>query len=70
MNIIITANSPGELSGWARPLARRLKETGNNIILVLLPCVFSSGQEKRVASEILYSGVVTGKEYLYFMSLI
>jgi len=70
MNIIITANSPGELYGWARPLARRLKETGNNIILVLLPCVVSSGQEKRVASEMSFiDGVVTGKEYLYFMSL-
>lgn len=70
MNIIITANSPGELYGWARPLARRLKETGNNIILVLLPCVFSSGQEKRVASEMSFiDGVVTGKEYLYFMFL-
>jgi len=70
MNIIITANSPGELYGWARPLARRLKETGNNIILVLLPCVFSSGQEKRVAAKMPFiDGVVTGKEYLYLMFL-
>ncbi|HPZ06975.1 MAG TPA: hypothetical protein PL110_02585 [Candidatus Eremiobacteraeota bacterium] len=71
MNVLITANSPGELYGWARPLATRLKNiSGCNIILVLLPCVFSSGEEKRVALKMPFiDKVVTVREYLEFIIL-
>lgn len=54
MNIIITANSPGEISGWAQPLIKEIKKNipDVKIYLVLLPCVFSSGKEKEVAEKI------------------
>ncbi|MFH1454334.1 MAG: hypothetical protein ABIH00_10230 [Armatimonadota bacterium] len=57
-SIIITANSPGEISGWAEPLIKKIKEIypHTEIYIVLLPCVFSSGAEKEVASHI--EGVV------------
>ena len=53
-NIIITANSPGEISGWAEPLIKKIKKDHPEIkiYIVLLPCVFSSGEEKEVASRI------------------
>lgn len=53
-NIIITANSPGEISGWAEPLIKKIKNDYPEIkiYLVLLPCVFSSGEEKEVAGNI------------------
>jgi len=71
MNIIITANSPGELYGWLRPLAKRLKQDENcHIILVLLPCAFSTGEERSVAIEKLHIDyVVSVRESLIFFFL-
>lgn len=70
MNLIITANSPGELYGWARPLVKRLKKDNNNIVLVLLPCTFSTGSEKEVALNILnIDSVVNVSEFLKFVFL-
>lgn len=44
--VIILSNGPGEVWGWARPLAAELKRRGYYVILWLLPCQFSSGNEK------------------------
>lgn len=53
-NIIITANSPGEISGWAEPFIKAIKKRYPKIkiYLVLLPCMFSSGYENEVAGNI------------------
>lgn len=47
MNIIITANSPGEVAGWARPLIREISQNikDSKVFLFLLPCSFASGRE-------------------------
>ncbi|MCD6317679.1 hypothetical protein J7M02_01275 [Candidatus Aerophobetes bacterium] len=51
MQIFITANSPGELSGWVRPLIEKLKERTPRIKinLIITPCQYASGMEAKVA---------------------
>lgn len=53
MRLYITANSPGELSGWARPLLSSLEERLPNLktTVVITPCQYASGQEQEVASK-------------------
>jgi glycosyltransferase involved in cell wall biosynthesis len=52
--IYISANSPGEISGWLKPIVRAIKEflPGYGISVILLPCVFASGREKAVVETI------------------
>lgn len=54
MEVVLTTNSPGEVSGWVRPLVRQLSEDWPEvkISLFVLPCAFASGRECLVASEI------------------
>lgn len=54
MEILITANSPGEIAGWTRPVVKCLleKEPSVKISVLLLPCSFSSGREREVAESI------------------
>ena len=51
--LLLTANSPGEMAGWVRPLVKvwHGKQAGP-IDLLLLPCAFATGQEERVAREL------------------
>lgn len=53
--LLFTANSPGEIAGWLRPLVvqarQRWPET--RIVVVLLPCTFASGSEGRVAVDLV-----------------
>jgi lipid-A-disaccharide synthase len=50
----ITANSPGEIAGWLRPVALRLKRRRPELSLkvILLPCTFASGHEEEVARQV------------------
>lgn len=51
--LLLTANSPGEMAGWVRPLVKAWREAGGGPVdLLLLPCTFSTGQEERVAREL------------------
>jgi len=54
MEILITANSPGEIAGWTRPVVKCLmgRDPSLKISVLLLPCSFSSGREKEVAESI------------------
>lgn len=75
--VVIVANSPGEVSGWARPLVSALRESqektgpefgGLSIIIVLPPCPFATGHEAEVARLIPgVDAVVTPSEYLKFV---
>lgn len=53
--LLFTANSPGEIAGWLRPLVvqarRRWPDT--RIVVILLPCTFASGGEGRVAVDLV-----------------
>ena len=50
MRVTILTNGPGELWGWARPVASELRKRGHSISLWILPCQFSSGHEREAAS--------------------
>lgn len=54
MEVLITANSPGEIAGWTRPVVKCLREVSRDIKIsvLLLPCSFSSGREREVAESI------------------
>jgi hypothetical protein len=48
--LLITANSPGEIAGWVRPILREWHDRGlGPVDILLLPCSFATGQEERVA---------------------
>lgn len=53
LDIILVANSPGELSALAQPVAQRFKEKAPEarIILFLTPCQYSSGNEVEFAKK-------------------
>ena len=47
LDLYITANSPGEISGWVTPVVREIRSRVWNcrISLVILPCQYASGEE-------------------------
>lgn len=70
IDVILTTNSPGEVSAWVKPVVKKLNELNidKNIYVFTPPCVFSSGNEGKVISEI--DGVTNTfnkKEYLKFV---
>lgn len=53
MRLLLTANSPGEMAGWVRPLVQAWRDSGEGPVdLLLLPCTFATGQEERVARSL------------------
>lgn len=74
--VVVVANSPGEISGWARPVVERLRalETrvapafgGLGVVVVVPPCPFASGREAEVAAGIAgVDAVVAPSEYLRY----
>ncbi len=75
--IVVVANSPGEVAGWARPLVASLRRAetrvvdafggGLEIVVVLPPCPFASGAEPRVVAAMPgVDTVVTPSEYVKF----
>ena len=52
--IYITVNSPGEIAGWLKPAVKDIKKDlpDYKFKVLLLPCVFASGSEKRVIESI------------------
>lgn len=59
MQLVITVNGPGEVSGWLTPLTTELRARypDLSIFVFLLPCVFASGREAEV---IMGLGTVDG----------
>ncbi|MDR2175816.1 MAG: hypothetical protein LBO82_07740, partial [Synergistaceae bacterium] len=52
MRVSLLTNGPGELWGWARPVAAELRGRGHSVSLWLLPCQFASGYERTAASRL------------------
>jgi len=52
--IFFLTNSPGEISGWLRPLVKIVKKRlpEYRIAVILLPCVFASGREQAVIESL------------------
>ncbi|MCF8000803.1 MAG: hypothetical protein K9K76_02990 [Halanaerobiales bacterium] len=72
IDVILTTNSPGEVSAWVKPVVKKLNELNidKNIYVFTPPCVFSSGNEGKVISEI--EGVTetyNKKDYLKYILL-
>lgn len=53
LDLYITANSPGEITGWAAPVIREVKMRARNsrITVVIVPCQYASGDEMRLAAS-------------------
>jgi lipid-A-disaccharide synthase len=66
------ANSPGELSGWVKPITRTLKqkEKAIKISVIIPPCQYASGMEKEVVSGFPdVDGVAGPTDYLKYIFL-
>ncbi len=48
----VLVNGPGELWGWGRPVVKVLKDAGNLVDVLLLPCQYASGSETRLAARL------------------
>lgn len=53
-NLYILSNSPGEVSGWVKPVTEALakKNSGAQVTLAVLPCPYASGMEKHYGSRL------------------
>ena len=72
MHIFIMTNSPGEVMGWVKPVAEKLKEKQKDTIItvVIPPCQYASGMEDKVAGEIpAVDSVVNPSQYLKYLFL-
>ncbi len=50
--LLLTVNSPGEVAGWATPLAEAYHQRGGTVVVIILPCNFATGNEADVAWQI------------------
>lgn len=52
--LLVTANSPGEIAGWLRPIAEEWVRVHpeRSIVVVTLPCTFATGHEAEIASAL------------------
>lgn len=69
-DLYITANSPGEIAGWLKPLVINVKKSRPDfkITVILLPCNFASGGESDVVSAIPgVDEIITSKEFFRHM---
>ncbi len=51
MQVVITTNSPGEVTGWVIPVAKILHTLGADVDVVLTPCAFATGKEADVLRQ-------------------
>lgn len=51
MRVLLLTNGPGEAWTWARPLAKKLEERSHQVVVGLLPCTFSSGNERSALEQ-------------------
>ncbi|MFW6022931.1 MAG: hypothetical protein ACOCQW_05425 [Halanaerobiaceae bacterium] len=72
IDIVITANSPGEVAAWVKPVVKEIKQIYKNsqIHVFLPPCMFASGSEKDVLKDYTHVDTVFDKnQYLKYVIL-
>jgi len=72
MYVFMVTNSPGELMGWVKPTAEKLKERKKEtrITVVIPPCQYASGMERQVAESFAEVDTVVGpSQYLKYLFL-
>lgn len=54
MNIVLTANSPGEVAAWLNPVVRAIRQQAPtaDITVCIPPCTFASGSESAVVKNL------------------
>lgn len=70
MEIIITTNSPGEVSAWVRPMVKAFKQRwfDAKITVFIPPCTFASGREVPVVASFPEVDLVIGPmQYLKYV---
>lgn len=62
IDYVIITNSPGELSAWVKPVGKLLKEKRPNsrVIILLVPCFYSTGREREIAQKFSFADTVLG----------
>ena len=71
-SIVITVNSPGEVSGWLKPTVKAIREWNRPVTITVFipPCTFASGTEKNVVQAIPgIDLVVTSSELFRYIVL-
>lgn len=71
-DLVLTANSPGEVAGWLRPVLAELERRGLSqrwrISVFLPPCPFAAGTEAEVVRQLPGVSMVAGpRAYLRYM---
>lgn len=69
-DIIITTNSPGELSSWVKVTTEKIKKKFPlfRVIIMLVPCPYASGKEEEIARSIPgVDIVVPPKDFVKFL---
>ncbi len=63
-DIVLVANSPGELSALVRPIAKQFKDKlpSSRVILVITPCQYSSGNEVEFAKKNLATDIIISSD--------
>lgn len=64
VDVVITVNSPGEVSGWLKPVVDALQDFPwpYRLTVFIPPCPFASGAESRVVAELPQVKQVIGAE--------
>ncbi|AZR73947.1 hypothetical protein BBF96_11425 [Anoxybacter fermentans] len=70
MDVILTTNSPGEVSAWVKPMVKAIKKEWpeSRITVFIPPCTFASGREVPVVESFDEVDQVFGpREYIKYM---
>lgn len=59
--VYMVVNSPGEMAGWARPVALELTRRGCSVSLVIPPCQYASGGEEDLCAAMGYRSYRLGR---------
>lgn len=68
-NIVLTSNGPGEMSAWVQPMVQEIRQLlpQARIIIALVPCPHSSGQEQLFSHRFYGATVMSPKETVHYL---
>lgn len=69
LNLVIISNGPGEMSTWVKPLITTLRRAipSVRIVIALVPCPHSSGQEKAYSERLHGAYTLTPEDTLHYL---
>lgn len=68
-NIVITTNGPGEMAAWVQPMIQEIHTIlpQARVVIALVPCPHSSGQEASFSQRFYGAQVMNPKETLHYL---